>query len=66
MLKVHLIKDNKGKVIRPRPWDTYCKLNVGEKLVGVTFSLFMAMEIEKGIGKAKRHQLEFIYENKRK
>ena len=51
-----LIKDNKRKIIRPRSWEMYSKMNVGKiTIVGITFGLLMAKEIGKGIGKGKRH-----------
>lgn len=52
-LKVHVIKVNKGK-IRPRSRDMYSKLDVGKIIiVGITFGLLMAKEIEKGISEGK-------------
>jgi len=52
-VKVHVIKDNKGKII-PRSQDMYSKLNGGEKItLGAIFSFLMDTEIGKCIGKGK-------------
>ena len=65
-LKVHVIKDNKGK-IRPRSWDIYSKLNVRKNsIVGITYCLLWLRKLAMTLEKEKRNLLEFIYENKGK
>ena len=53
---------NKGK-IRPRSWDTYSKMTVGENiLVGITLCVYGLREIGKGNGKGfeKKEKNEFL------